>query len=418
MAEPAKVFNNVILGQFVLSGVPIKVYASGRFLTLTSTDDIEDPTIGFGMDEDGEMIQFSYPEVEFIQIHGNKVDIITYNKGMAALHGGDEAPADAEAAEEEPKKEESVSMKLKDLIKENFLGDLPSSKLMKMKWNPLSEISKDEYKAQEKALKGEMDAKKAGMKAAKDKLSALKKQPIEDGMIPEAVYIDIAHAVKAIKNYNRTEFGTGPEGLYDLTMDILTNIGFKPSTKNVQAAVDHLRNSMKGDKVPEDGQMVKELYPLLEDTLNEQANPFDEYVKFYQKNPEGKDPYHEELVDLVQGMAFNAYDALASSVPVKDTDEMMEWIYSLSDGEAMAMTRRIKKGDFGLYENDITEYTFGTGDIIHDRDPACPHFGSKGIVITSTPEEVRYTVTNGGTGDQYKPGDILSKEPQQLEVYK
>jgi hypothetical protein len=394
MAEPAKVFNNVILGQFVLSGVPIKVYASGRFLTLTSTDDIEDPTIGFGMDEDGEMIQFSYPEVEFIQIHGNKVDIITYNKGMAALHGGDEAPADAEAAEEEPKKEESI-MKLKSLV----------------------EISKDEYKAQEKALKGEMDAKKAGMKAAKDKLSALKKQPIEDGMIPEAVYIDIAHAVKAIKNYNRTEFGTGPEGLYDLTMDILTNIGFKPSTKNVQAAVDHLRNSMKGDKVPEDGQMVKELYPLLEDTLNElgpgeidQANPFDE--------PEGKDPYHEELVDLVQGMAFNAYDALASSVPVKDTNEMMEWIYSLSDGEAMAMTRRIKKGDFGLYENDITEYTFGTGDIIHDRDPACPHFGSKGIVITSTPEEVRYTVTNGGTGDQYKPGDILSKEPQQLEVYK
>ena len=47
-------FSNVIIGQFVLTGVPVKVYASGRFLTLTDTDDVEDATIGFGMDEDGE----------------------------------------------------------------------------------------------------------------------------------------------------------------------------------------------------------------------------------------------------------------------------------------------------------------------------------------------------------------------------
>mgnify|MGYP003645768639 CR=1 FL=1 len=332
-----KIFSNVILGQFVLSGVPVKVYASGRFLTLTDTDDVEDSTIGFGMDEDGEMIQFSYPEVEFIQVHGNKVDIDIYNKGMAAIHGGDEAPADAEAAaedsEEEPKKEESISMKLKDLIKENFLGDLPSSKLMKMKWNPLSEISKDEYKAQEDALKAEMDAKKAGMKAAKDKLNALKKQPIEDGMIPEAVYIDIEHAVKDIKAFNKEgdlSSGTTP---YDLVISILKNLGFKLTTTNIRNAIDHLQSSMdRVGEIPEDPQVVRELYPLMEDTLK--------------------------------------------------------------------------------------EYTFGTGDIIHDRDPACPHFGSKGIVITSTPDEVRYTVTNGGPEDQYKPGDILSKEPQQLEVYK
>ena len=35
-----KAFNNIILGQFVLTGVPIKVYVSGRFLTLTDADDI------------------------------------------------------------------------------------------------------------------------------------------------------------------------------------------------------------------------------------------------------------------------------------------------------------------------------------------------------------------------------------------
>ncbi len=32
-------------------------------------------------------------------------------------------------------------MKLKDLLNENVLGSLPSSKLMKMKWNPVTEAA-------------------------------------------------------------------------------------------------------------------------------------------------------------------------------------------------------------------------------------------------------------------------------------
>ena len=34
-------------------------------------------------------------------------------------------------------------MKLKDLIKENVLGQMPSDKLMKMKWNPVTEANPD-----------------------------------------------------------------------------------------------------------------------------------------------------------------------------------------------------------------------------------------------------------------------------------
>ena len=68
-----KIFNNVILGQFVLSGVPVKVYASGRFLTLTDADDIEDPVIGFGMDEDGDMHRFNYTDVVHLGVSGNIV---------------------------------------------------------------------------------------------------------------------------------------------------------------------------------------------------------------------------------------------------------------------------------------------------------------------------------------------------------
>jgi len=32
-----------------------------------------------------------------------------------------------------------MKIKLKDILKESFLGEMPSSKLMKMKWNPVTE---------------------------------------------------------------------------------------------------------------------------------------------------------------------------------------------------------------------------------------------------------------------------------------
>ena len=176
----ANSFNNVIIGQFALTGVPTKVYVQCRFLTITDPDDVENPLIGFGMDENGQMIQFDYINVERLNIAGNEVTLDTYNKGMEKKFGagddggGEEEPEDEKAPEEEETKEGPPGMsdhynptKLKDLIKE---------------------ISKDEYKAQVKALKGEMDAKKAGMKAAKEKLNNLKKQPIEDGKISEYTF--------------------------------------------------------------------------------------------------------------------------------------------------------------------------------------------------------------------------------------
>ena len=67
-----------------------------------------------------------------------------------------------------------------------------------------------------------------------------------------------------------------------------------------------------------------------------------------------------------------------------------------------------------LVEGHEGGYTFGTGDIINNKNPNCTHYGSKGIVI-QIPQKgyVRYTVTN--TGDTYKPGDILTKTADQLE---
>jgi hypothetical protein len=48
-------------------------------------------------------------------------------------------------------------MKLKDLLNENVLGSLPSSKLMKMKWNPVTEAHHEEEPVEEAAPRMKKD---------------------------------------------------------------------------------------------------------------------------------------------------------------------------------------------------------------------------------------------------------------------
>jgi len=168
--EAVKVFNNVIIGQFVLTGVPVKVYVGSRYLTITGVDDIEDSLLGFGMDEDGNMRPFDYRAVEQLLVAGNVITIDTYNTGM----GTSEEDSEEAPAEEEPKKEESV-MNLKDIMKE---------------------VSQDEVDADIEGAEAAMDAAKAKAKAAtaslktiikksKEKIKAAKAQPIDDGIVKE-----------------------------------------------------------------------------------------------------------------------------------------------------------------------------------------------------------------------------------------
>ena len=229
----AKLFNNVILGQFVLSGVPIKVYASGRFLTLTSTDDVEDARIGFGMDEDGAMIQFTYPEVEFLSVQGNKVDIETYNKGMAKIHGGgEEAPADADAEDEGGKdkpKEQPDAEDLKDNL--HRIGTL-------------LEISKD-------VLKAKLDVIKKQSKELKDKESALKKEPIEDGYISEYTF----GTGDIVKNINPKCKHFGSKGIVYKIMDLSKEMG-----KVIVYTVTNSGNTFKpGDKLTKTAEQLEKI---------------------------------------------------------------------------------------------------------------------------------------------------------------
>jgi hypothetical protein len=169
--EPAKVFNNVILGQFVLTGVPVKVYTAGRYLTITDADDVEDPIFGFGMDEDGDMQRFDYRNIEQLSVSGNIVTLDTYNDGMGATEEkpAEEKPADEDDAESDKLPKETI-MKLGDILKE---------------------VSQDEVDADIEGAEAAIDAAKAKAKAAqaslkttikksKEKIKAAKAQPIDE----------------------------------------------------------------------------------------------------------------------------------------------------------------------------------------------------------------------------------------------
>jgi len=95
-----------------------------------------------------------------------------------------------------------------------------------------------------------------------------------EGKLKEAAYIDIEHALKTIKKYNATDhlYSTSESSaLKFLAQDILKDLGFNTSPKNITAAADHLQNSAEEETrmIPEDPALVKELYPLMEGKLNE-----------------------------------------------------------------------------------------------------------------------------------------------------
>jgi len=189
--EPIKAFSNVVIGQFVLTRIPIKVYVNGRYLIITSTDDVQDPLIGFGMDEDGQMQRYDYRTIEHLLVADNVVNLDTYNSAMGAdtgggEEGGEEAPEEEE--EEEPKKEESIHM---------------------------TEISKD-------VLKAKLDVIKQQEKELKDKENALKKEPVEEELYQGEYTFGTGDIVKNI-NPSCEHFGS--IGVVKKIMDLPNGMG-------------------------------------------------------------------------------------------------------------------------------------------------------------------------------------------------
>ena len=291
--KPAKYFDNVILGQFTLTNVPVRVYVNGEYLTITDADDIEDPMVGFGMDENGGMVPFDYRYVDHLLVANNNITLDKYNKAMGA-EDSEEKPAEEEAPEEketETKKEEST-MKLKPMIE------------------------KAVSKAQQKLFGAALSVKRGDTEKSK-------------------VTKDVVTLAKSLSDKELAKFaGTKHDNLPDKKEEVTEDL---ESDKTKASKLRRDLAKLNLDIAKEEEKMAKQ---------------------------------NESIVGI-------------------DT---------------------------------ISEpYVFQVGDIIHNVNPDCMHYGSMGIVkgLVNLPDEmgtlVKYTVTN--SGDTYSPGDVLTKTIDQLASY-
>ena len=66
-----------------------------------------------------------------------------------------------------------------------------------------------------------------------------------------------------------------------------------------------------------------------------------------------------------------------------------------------------------LIKQELSEYTYGVGDVVKDDNPTCPHYGAQGKVKSVNPKSVVFVVMN--KGDNFEPGQELEKSHDQMK---
>jgi len=69
-----------------------------------------------------------------------------------------------------------------------------------------------------------------------------------------------------------------------------------------------------------------------------------------------------------------------------------------------------------MIKQELSEYTYGTGDVVKDVNPSCPHYGAMGKVKSVNPKSVVFVVMN--KGKNFKPGMELEKSHDQMKKMK
>ena len=402
MAETPEYFDNIVLGQYSMTGVPLKVYANDRYYIIPSPEDVDDPLIGYGMTGAGKMEPFDYRDIEHIMVSGNKVDLATYVKAL-----GDELKGVAKAAAEKPAGGEKKEGGEEEKKEEEGGGTNPFESFdpYSKKWSlkALVELSKDEFKAQQDALKAEMEAGKAKIKAAKDKMSDLKKQPIEDGVINDPIVESVISDILIIASESTT---------YEKFISELI--------KQKLLKREDLR----------DPELVDELKTMYRGQALGKRESVNEYKMFSPKMINSIDIGHKIITNRGTYIItdFGRKSNATREFAAKDkTGKPFNLRFSLRGTTGVSVAAGSMNLNFpeqeemikNISENYISEpYVFQVGDVIRNTNPQCKHFGSTGIVQSvmdmddNVGQLIKYLVTN--YGDTFKPGMSLTKTPDQL----
>ena len=75
--------------------------------------------------------------------------------------------------------------------------------------------------------------------------------------------------------------------------------------------------------------------------------------------------------------------------------------------KGLPMKKEVLKKLKEMIRQELSEYTYGSGDIVKDVNPTCPHYGAMGKVKSVNPRSVVFVVMN--KGKNFKPGMKLEK---------
>ena len=84
--------------------------------------------------------------------------------------------------------------------------------------------------------------------------------------------------------------------------------------------------------------------------------------------------------------------------------------------KGLPMKKEILKKLKEMIRQELSEYTYGSGDIVKDVNPTCPHYGAMGKVKSVNPRSVVFVVMN--KGKNFKPGMELEKSHDQMKKMK
>lgn len=471
-----KYFDNVVLAQYVVTGIPLKVYVNGQYLIIPDVDEIADPLIGSGMNVDGEMEQFDYRMIDHLLVGGNVIDLATYTKALA----GDTPEKDSEKKEdEEETKEESVNEGFKSEYQgnDNIIWKKGKTRGGVTNFTPYYKGHNIDFGGHN--FKTEKDLKDfikdyilSNQLYNKYRYESVNEradykyltQTILDAKPKHNVYYNSAH--------NKVNIGgVGYDG-GDLVKNFNQKSGSSSKIKNnfyyanedpqkTKREVEKLSNGkIKVDIQKGYGGKPMPVY-IMKESVNE-AKGF--YLKvalrdakkalsilddMYRKEFDisGSDTYYFKDEDV----AYDAkMDLSARDIEVTDTnieenankslklsDVMSEISKDEFDAQMDALSAEEEAGkakikaakdkmnalkkqpiEDGVIKEDH-HYTFGVGDIVKNKNTSCPHHGSMGVVqkimnlANDMGKVVKYRVVN--SGPTYSPGDVLVKTLDQLE---
>ena len=496
-------FNNLDIGQYLMTGVPVKVYVNGQHLAITDMDDVSDPTIGFGMDPSGEMKRFDYRFVTQLSIGGNPVDIETYNNAMASKftdkaeepsageneepsdeeEGGEDMPPEPEGGSggeglddsgeldmgsgegEEPKKEESIRKSnalLEKAVSKSQQraagialavkrGELPKSMLtgaskemFKMSEKDLEDFAKTKHnklpkKVEEMTLykkrMGQIDInflknlKKKGygelFKAALKK--AGKSIPQMSDSEKKEFFNKIDKAWKAknesinekIEDFAKTKHNKLPKKVKEMSLykkmmsQSINEVGGmtpgKPNdAKKFADEMEYLEVLAKD--------MNRHAFNNWETSVADYWNTLgvDNWYDAYMTDVNGSKSFVEELKSIANMGAYgDTSDDDLWEITKDELDAELDSLEAQIDA-AKAKEKLAKKKMQDLKKQPIDEavqYTYGTGDIVKNKEKDCPYKDSIGMVKGTYldkegTEIVTYRIMNWG--EKYKSGDTVT----------